>query len=278
MNNELITANGLANTNMAMMKMENESIQSHAMAKPRDIKAIKDDIKEQIDHYPAFAEKMVYARPVGIDQKTGKQKIARGLSIRAAEALAEAYGFNRIRCEADDIDDDKVRITATFTDLQRGRIWQDVGIVSKNYKSRYGKMERFDDHRFYSLVLKSEMSKRVREVILRCISAGLKEELRQLAEQYMAKMLSGEGVSKIVDRFAELNVDIPKLESYVGRPIGNGWTDDDRVTLLSTYNAIKDGVTTVKEVFGAKKEVEEGGTSLEQALKQHIPEAEPVKA
>jgi len=271
--NELAVANQLQNSNVTLMKLENETIASLAASHPRDHKAIKEEILSQMEAYPAFAESMVYCRPVGQTDSSGRQKYARGLSIRAAEALAEAYGFNRIRCEVDDVDADKVRVTATFTDLQRGRVWQDVGIVSKFYKTRYGKMQRWNDEKFYGMILKGEMSKRVREVILRCVSSGLRTELQAMAERYMAKVLSGDGVSKIVDSFNNVGVNVEVLENYIGRPIGAGWTEDDRVTLLSIFNAIKDGQITVAEAFNRRavvKTSEEPQTSLEKALENAV--------
>jgi len=271
--NELAVVKQLEDSNVTLMKLENETIASLAAAHPRDHKAIKQEIVAQMEAYPAFAESMVYCRPVGQTDATGRQKYARGLSIRAAEALAEAYGFNRIRCEVEEVDADKVRVTATFTDLQRGRVWQDVGLVSKFYKTKFGKMQRWNDDKFYGMILKGEMSKRVREVILRCISSGLRTELQAMAERYMAKVLSGDGVSKIVDSFSKVGVNVEVLENYIGRPIGAGWTEDDRVTLLSIFNAIKDGQITVGEAFNQRavaRTADEPQTSLEKALENAV--------
>lgn len=269
MTNEISMAKQLQSTDVTLMKMENETIATLAAANPRNHQSIKEEMRQQMESYPSFAESLIYSVPVGKDYN-GQMKYARGLSIRAAEAVAEAYGYNRVRCEVDPIDDETVKVTATFTDLQRGRVWQDVGIVSKFYKSRNGQMQKHNDERFYGLVVKAEMSKRVREVILRCVSSGLRSELQAMAERYMAKVLSGDGVSKIVDSFARIGVEVETLENYIGRPVGAGWTEDDRVTLLSIYNAIKDGQVTVAMAFSEKpvetKAVEEHKTSLEKAL------------
>jgi hypothetical protein len=267
MNNSLTTQ--LQSSDVSLMKLENETIATLAAANPRDHESIKEEMRQQMESYPTFAESLIYSVPVGKDYN-GQMKYARGLSIRAAEAVAEAYGYNRVRCEVDPIDDETVKVTATFTDLQRGRVWQDVGLVSKFYKSRNGKMQKHNDERFYGLVVKAEMSKRVREVILRCVSSGLRSELQSMAERYMAKMLSGDGVSKIVDSFNRIGVDVQTLENYIGRPVGAGWTEDDRVTLLSIYNAIKDGQVTVALAFSEKQSDAptpiEHKTSLEKAL------------
>ena len=113
--NEIAVVKQLEDSNVTLMKLENETIASLAAAHPRNHQSIKQEILEQMEAYPSFAESMVYSVPVGKDYETGQMKYARGLSIRAAEALAEAYGFNRVRCEVEEIDDDKVKVTATFT-------------------------------------------------------------------------------------------------------------------------------------------------------------------
>ena len=135
-------------------------------------------------------------------------------------------------------------------------------------------MQRHNDERFYSLVVKAEMSKRVREVILRCVSSGLRAELQAMAERYMAKVLSGDGISKIVDSFNNIGVNVEVLENYIGRPIGAGWTEDDRVTLLSIYNAISDGQVTTAAAFAEKpvkrNRINEPKTSLEKARENAV--------
>ena len=237
----------------AILKLENDTIQALAAAKPRDHVSIRNEIAEQIEAYPSFAKAAIYVKPVGRDPETGEMKFARGLSIRAAEALAEAYGYCRIRTDVTPIDDDHVKVEATFTDYQKGRIWQDAGIVSKFYRDRYGKMKRIPDDRFYNVVVKAEVSRRVREVIVRSVPPGLRAELQEMAERKMGALLSGEGVQKIIDAFAGLGVSLDQLENHLGRTIGQGWTQEDRVMLGGLYNAIQAGETTVAEVFGDQK-------------------------
>ena len=142
------------------------------------------------------------------------------------------------------------RVTATFTDFQSGRIWRDSGIVSKWYKDRYGKMVKHNDDRFFNVVLKAELSKRVREAVMRSVPPGVRSELQNLAERTVAKLLTNDTVQKIVDSFASIGVDLAKLENLLAKPIAKGWTTDDRVTLQQVFTAIRDGETTVGEVFG----------------------------
>jgi hypothetical protein len=235
---------------LAIMKMENENIVALAAARPRDHKKIKADLAAQIEAYPSFARDAIYSKPVGKDQ-SGRMQFARGLSIRAAEAIAEAYGYCRIRCEVTPIDDTCVKVEATFSDYQRGRIWQDAGILSRFYKSRGGQMVKHPDDRFYGLVVKAEASRRIREVILRSVPPGLRSELMEMAEQKIDDLLDDKTIQKIVGKFAGKGVDLPQLETHVGRTLKAGWTKEDRKDLLGLWNAIESGETTVAEAFGA---------------------------
>lgn len=244
----------------AIMKLENDNIQSLALAQPRSLAKIKSELMEQLDEFPVLAEEAIYNKPVGKDKDTGQQKYARNLSIRSAEILAEAYGYNRVRCDIvpaynpdGSIDETRVKIEATFTDYQRGRIWQDSGIVSKFYKSRDGRMVKHDEDRFNNVVCKAEASKRIREAILRCVNAGLKEWYFSECEKRQDDLLTEAMQDKIVGQFSTMGVTLEQIESILGRKKEFGWTKIDRKNLLGIWQAIKDGETTVGEAFGSTK-------------------------
>lgn len=255
-------------TDYQLIKMENESLMMAAQVRPRNNQAVMRELLDQIEAYPSFAESVMYAKPIGAD-KSGRMQYARGLSIRAAEAIAAAWGYNRIEQTVEPIDDDRVRVTATFTDFQTGRIWRDSGIVSKWYRSRGGAMSRHNDDRFYNVVLKAELSKRVREAVMRSVPPGVRSELQNLAERMVAKLLSSETVEKIVQSFSGIGVTLVQLENLLAKPMSKGWTTEDRVTLQQVYTAIRDGETTVGEAFGIHATATKSeATSLAQAVEE----------
>ena len=255
-------------TDYQLIKMENESLMMAAQVRPRNNQAVMRELLDQIEAYPSFAESVMYAKPIGAD-KSGRMQYARGLSIRAAEAIAAAWGYNRIEQTVEPIDDDRVRVTATFTDFQTGRIWRDSGIVSKWYRSRGGAMTRHNDDRFYNVILKAELSKRVREAVMRSVPPGVRSELQNLAERMVAKLLSSETVEKIVQSFSGIGVTLVQLENLLAKPMSKGWTTEDRVTLQQVYTAIRDGETTVGEAFGVHATATKSeATSLAQAVEE----------
>ena len=236
-------------TDLAVLRLENESITAQAQAYPRDHKAILKEIEDQFEAYPSLAAKAIYSKPVGKDEQ-GRPKFVRGLSIRTAETIAEAYGYNRIRADVSILDPGHVRIEASFTDFQNGRVWLDSNIVSRHYKAKNGRNASHSDDRFFNVVVKAEKSKCLREVILRSVPAGLKAEVEILAERKIDEVLDEGTVEKIVMRFANKNVTLEQLEKHVGRTQKAGWTKDDRKQLLGIWTAVEQEETTVAETFG----------------------------
>lgn len=234
---------------LAMLRMENETIMTECRMHPRDFSSIKVQLAALLRDFPEFADDAIYHKPVGREEGSNQQKYASGLSIRAAEALAEAYGYNRVRADVTPIDDARVKVEAAFTDFQTGRIWQDGGLVSRFYTKKGGGRVAHSDDRFYNVVLKAEKSKYLREVILRSVNSALKAWFEAECMKVAESRLDDSAIRKIVSKFAAMQVTQEQLEAAVDQPIAMGWTNQHRLALLGIYNAIKDGETTVAEAF-----------------------------
>lgn len=252
-NQEQIQALANLPAEIVLMKLENETIQALAAARPRDHEKIRNELVQQIEAYPSFAKSAIYCKPIGKDEG-GNQKYARGLSIRAAEAIAEAYGFCRIRSDVTPIDDAHVKVEATFTDYQKGRIWQDGGIISKFYKNRKGQMTRIPDDRFYNVTVKAEASKRIREVITRSVPPGLRSELMEMVEKKIDTLLDDSTIDKMIANFANKGVTVEHLEKLIGRTRKAGWTKEDRRNLVGVWNSLEQDETTVNEIIAQFEE------------------------
>lgn len=253
---------------LAVLKIENETLMAMATAHPRSHAEILADVKSQLETYKAFAEEAMYAKPVGRMEKCPEcgaetnyqkrcpgcnkevpQKIARGLSIRAAEALAHACGANKWRTAVVQLDPDTVRVEAVFIDYQRGRIVEDSAVVSKNFTDRYGRTKRINDDRFHNVIVPARKSIVLRECILRMIPPGLRAELETCVDQQLDQFLDETTVKKIVAQFSQKDVSPAMLENLLGKSLDR-LTKEDRKTLLGVWNSIKSGETTVAEAFG----------------------------
>jgi len=262
---------------LAIIKMENENIMALAAAHPRDYGEVLADIKSQLKTFKSFAETAMYNKPVGKDQNN-KMKYARGLSVRAAEAIATAYKFNRCRIDVTPMPDG-ARVEATFTDYQTGRMWQKAGLVSKRYKRRDGGIAVHNDDRFYSVVCEAVGSKMIRECILRCVPPGLRSELEKCVDEQLDEFLDDSTAKKIVAQFSTKGITQEQIETLLGKRL-DSFTKEDRRTLLGTWNAIDQGETTVAEVFGDNgntKPQPAEGTKSEQLAAQLAPPAEAAE-
>lgn len=234
---------------LAQMRMENEMISAECRMRPRNMKEVRAKLQELLEEFPDFAEEAIYVKPVGQDDN-GNQKHARGLSIRAAEALAEVYGYNRVRADVSKIDDFTVKVDATFTDFQSGRIWQDGGIVSKFYTARNKQRVTYSDDRFYNVVVKAEKSKYIREVICRSVNSALKAWFEAACTKAAESLLADEDIKTIVQAWKGRGVTLEHLEAFLGKKSSMGWTNEDKLVLRGVWNALKDNETTLKEAFG----------------------------
>lgn len=251
---EVIATDVALNRDVALIRMENETMLAAARAEPRNHETMLAELQHQIDTYPAFVAKAVYSKPVGKDPNTGKMKYARGLSVRAAEAVADVLGYNRVRKDAIPIDDDHVRLECSFVLFATGRVWTEAGPVSKFYTTRNKQRVRYSEDRFWNTVVKAEASKRIRECILRCAPPGLVAELEIAVNEKLREQIDDKAITTIVDSFAkQWEVTEAMLVTLLGRA-PNEWSQRDRITLLGLWNALEDGETTVGEAFGESQQ------------------------
>ncbi len=235
---------------LAVIKMENDSIMSMAAAHPRDHAVMLRDLKTQLQTYKSFAKEATYSKPCGKGEGGG-QRFARGLSIRAAEAIAEVYGYNRCSVEVTPIDDTKARVEASFVDYQRGRVWRLSSTISKIFKRRSDQGRptgRHNEDRFYGVVCKAEGSKLLRECIIRAVPPGLRSELMLCVDEELAKFLDEKTVLNIVAQFSEKGVSKDDLEALIGKRI-DSFAQADRVTLMELWRGVESGDVEVAELL-----------------------------
>lgn len=274
---------------LAVIRLQYESCTSLAAAKPRNLIDIVKALKLQLVSFPSFAVKAVYNKPIGRDAnrcgkcnaeftnhkhrkcgncgamnvelfeghelrkgeveiKLGPMKFAEGLSIHAAEAIIPEYGYVAIDCQAEDVSAQFARLTATFVDLQSGIMRRDSVDVPKHFTYRDGNQGKISDDRFWGTLVPAKKSILLREVILRCIPASVKAELFDAAKDALEKALTEDQINKILETFSEWHVSQRQLELFLGK-VYSKWTTADRGKLVGVFQSIKDGETSVDEMF-----------------------------
>ena len=246
---------------LLQMRMENETIMAECRAAPRDLGECKRKLAALLREFPEFAEDAIYRRPVGKEEGSERQKIAEGLSIRAAEALAEAYGYNRVRGDVTRIDANTAKVDATFTDFATGRIWQDGRLVSQVATKRDGSQYRINDDRFSDIVCGSAKSRAIREVIVRSVNPALKAWFENECRKITVTLLTEDRMDEMVKAFSGYGINLVQLEAILGRARSLGWTNSERVKALEIFNALKANETTVADLLAMVSQTEAADAS-----------------
>lgn len=278
---ELQTAQQMP-VNIALLKMENETIMAAAAVRPRNPIAIVEQLKQLIQAFPAAADEAIYAKPVGkvtsvecgkcgiryevpkVDNDTccpaceskdkgsirQVKKFAEGLSIRAAESIRSVFGYTRLATQCEMLENGDARISGTLVDYAAGNLTSDERIVSRRYKSYNGQIMETPIDRFINVVIKAEKAKLRRDIILDSTPAIIKALFRDECEQKLVALVSPEQIEqKIIPAFAEFGLTREHVEGIVGRPAKMGWKEEERLQLRKILTALKSGETTAGELL-----------------------------
>ena len=235
----------------ALVKLENHTQMMIALQHPRDEAKILEAAVNEMVIYEEAAEEAVYQKPVGRD-KDGVMQFAEGLSVRAAEALALRWGNNAFGAEITADDGETVSGVATWLDYESNNRRTFPFRVSRKYKARGGTMKRHAEDRFNDIVVPAKLSRVLREVILRSLPAGLKKAYERKAREITAKKGQNQAAG-IIKGFAYYGVGQKDVEALVQKPM-QAWGDDEIVKLVRIGTALKQGETTVEQLFSAGEE------------------------
>lgn len=242
----------LVASGMTLVRLENDTQMTVAVQRPRDERKILDGAMNELELYPSLAEEAIYSKPVGKEHKEEckdhfnckcPMKYANGLSIRAAESLANRWGNNACGCEIAGEDENSAILSAVYLDYETNTRTVLQKRVSKSYKQKRGGISKYSPDRF-DVILAANQSKLLREAILRRLPAGLKKEYELKAREILSKKPIGERQSKLIASFATLGVTKEKLEQLLDKPISQ-FNHEDMTELVGIYNAIKDGEQTI---------------------------------
>lgn len=244
----------------AIVRLENNTQMQIAVQRPRNEAKILSDALKELDLYPSLADEVMYRKPVGKDE-TGKMKYAEGLSIRAAESLANRWTNSAYACDIVGEDAESVTLAAVFMDYENNtrRVIQKK--VSRYYKAKNGEKKQHPPDRFMDVVIPANQSKILREVINRSLPAGLKQEYEDKARKILGSEDKNKRATKLVAAFIRLGVSKSQLEEFAGKKVDT-MTPEEITELISVGNAIRDGETTIEQLIQEKSTSEKLGDRM----------------
>lgn len=260
-----------------ILKADNEAQQSWALAHRRDMARARAQAIAELEAFPEAAERAWYAIPY--KNADGTKTIVEGPSIKAATALMR----NWQNCTSGSLivgeTDDRVQVLGFFFDVENNiRKFKPFNISKMGWNSKQQKAYRLPDHKLV-MAIQAGASKAERNAILSGLPQGLIDLYVAKAKQIVAGGGKNKQVESPKDRIAKLYKAFEKWE--VTAEMLDRWMDsqsdtiknpqDIIVALTGLGTAIKDGQTTVEEVFGDQKpepEKIQGQTTIDDVIRQ----------
>lgn len=260
---EIVPSNPVADLvvqGLRVVKIENDTQQMIATQRPRNEETVYRGAVAELQLAPDFAKSAYYSIPYK-DKQTGSTAMVEGPSIKAAMALARRWGNCTNGARIVDETDERLTVEGVFMDYETNvRTLRTVSVAKMGYSSATKTTYRLREDRL-NIAIQAGMSKAVRNAILASLPAGMVEaymaEAKRLAAggkvDKAAKPESAAArIKKAIAAFVKLGVPEGGVQSYI-----NGLsteTEEETIAhLMGLYNSIKDGQTTIQEVFELKE-------------------------
>ncbi len=247
----------LVRSGEVLMRVENDSMLSAAIQRPRDEKKIAREALGELEIMPEEAKTAFYSIPYKDTRPDGSVKIVKveGPSVKAAMSLARRWGNCTVGARILNEDDAGVDLEGVFIDLETNFRVARPQRVSKTFRRRGGKIDSLDPGRLV-MAIQAGASKAIRGAAL----SGLPPYLVN-AYYKKARMIAGGDpdakadpkiIQAIIAGFVKFKATQGDLEGYVEKPVTE-WTGSEVADLRGLWNAIQDEQTTAEEIFRKEK-------------------------
>jgi hypothetical protein len=223
---------------------------AHALAVYRDESKVRTRIRTRAAE---AGERFYYRWPVR-NKKKGTTDWVEGPTIKAANALVNAYGNCRAYVAQVEDMGTHWRFRAVFIDFETGA---ELGRSFIQRKS--GGTMGDDAERQRDIAYQIGESKALRNVIVNALESYADFAVEEAKNSMVDK------IGKAIDRYRKVvpdkitsdwGVDIKRVEMIVGRPVAE-WLAPDIARIIAMMNAIGDGMATVDETFPPLKTAEQ---------------------
>ncbi len=270
---EIVPAQPLAELvqqGIAITKVETEALMRVAMERPRDERKVLNDALQELELVADEAETAYYRIPYKEASPDGGVRTVwiEGPSIKAATALARRWGNCVSRTRYMGHDENYWIVEGLFVDFETMFQVQRPYLISRHHKIGKGKQGRIvrigaDQE---AKAIQSGISKAARNAILQGLPSYLRgayiKKAKAIAAGQWDVAADPKALAGALASFARLNVGKDILERHIGKPT-TGWLGGDIAELRGVFNAIRDGETTVEQVFSDPRTVQEPQTTTE---------------
>ena len=235
-----------SNTLMAITKAEIDTQIATAHQFPRSLTKFTKRSVEMATLDEDTAQSCIYARPVGTDRATGKQKFAEGMSVRLAEIVAACYGNIRVGSMLIEQSERQVKARGFAHDLETN-----YACTSEVVESTVKRDGTPYDERMRVVIAKAALAKAGRDATFKVVPRAL----CKAAESAARRVAIGDATtldkrrSQVMEWIGKLGIEKERVFAALGI-VGEsdiGLNELDTLTGLKT--AIKENDATVDEAF-----------------------------
>lgn len=235
----------------AINKSELDSQVATAKAYPRDMAAVRRRILDLATLDTETAEDCFYV--LRRKQQGGGDAAIEGLSVRMAEIIASQWGNIAVATRIIGNDGKQITAQAMCRDMETN---VSVSVeVRRRITDKHGRTYSED---MQVVTGNAASAIAYRNAVLKVIpKAALKAIITEVRDVAMGKALDLETARRnCIANFAKAGVNEEKLCAYLGVKAAADIDKEKLFELRSTWNAIKEGTTTVEETFNAAAEAE----------------------
>lgn len=224
----------------------------YAASRPRDEQRAVDRMLTAFQR-PSLASKALYQYARGGSEVSG-------LSIRAAEAMAMAWGNMDFGLRELEQKQGESTVEAYAWDLETN-VRRAVTFRVPHYRDTRAGRKRLEDSRDIYELVANQGARRVRACILAVLPRDIQEAVEtQVAETMKATFeITPESLKAWLEAFGRLGVTKAMLEARIQRRF-DSITPAQMMGLANIYNSIKDGIARVEDFFQVQ-EMAQGGAA-----------------
>jgi hypothetical protein len=256
---------------MTIMRAENETQQSMAIQKPRELTKLVHAAIEELRTFPDFAKKSYYSIPYkDYSVNPPREVMVEGLSIKAANALVRHWGNNASGFRVVGADDDRIMVMGVFLDYETNMRRTAEISVSRKAKKRDGTTYALDVTRL-NMAIQAGGSKAVRNAILNALPIGLTDGYFAEAKRIVVKggKVDTEPITPEDIKTAMEGI----FKAFEGQQVARA----EVINYISRHSEIDSEEGVVAHLQGLLNAIAEGGITIEEAFSigQQVPIGKP---
>lgn len=222
-----------------MQRVETQYTTAVTVQKPRSLTTVVKNVLEEA----RLAKSAFYYKW----SVRGSSRPIQGGSIDLARSIARNFGNVAVDIHEEPETVTHFRFKAVFIDLESGLNWPRLFRQRKGQDTGMKDKERAED-----IIYQIGQSKAQRNAVFQGVPGWLVDKAIEIAEESEIKGIKDEGIEiarvKVIGFFTQYGADQDRIEAKLGKPVEK-WTEKDIADLRASATAIKEGRTSVNEIF-----------------------------